>query len=196
VWEDSNEDGINGIGEPLLENITVWLMKDNGSLIDEIETGTGGRYVFDNLSDGDYYLKISPPSEFAFTEMDLGSDDDSDSDFSDVGETDIITLSGETVERHVDAGLKRISKFSSTVYPNPTTQGSVSLRIQSDQNDDEATLLIFDEQGKIKSKLPIDLQGNMDNTVEIDISHLSAGFYYLKINQKRSSQFLKLIKLE
>lgn len=199
VWDDTDANGIYALEELLLENVVVQLMSEDNVMLAEVETDLAGRYVFDNLDDGDYYVSIVAPSSYVFTEKNLGSDDQFDSDFDATGASDLISLSnGDTVERHIDAGLISVGKIApASLFPNPVTGPSVSLSSFKYAEDEVAQLLIFDEQGALHQTIEVQLdtaEGAYEKV--IDISQLPTGFYYLKLNYQRRSEFLKLIKID
>ena len=68
VWKDLNNDGIANTDEPRLANIELILFKDGGDGVkestDDIQIGkdttdTNGHYLFENLSAGEYFVKIN-----------------------------------------------------------------------------------------------------------------------------------------
>ena len=199
VWLDEDEDGLFSFEETLLEGIILQLLNETNSVIDETVTGRAGRYVFDDLDDGSYFIKMALTTEYALTEKDFGLDDINDSDFNADGETELIIFdNGETVERHVDAGLIKEGNFKSTIYPNPTSGDLLNLRSYKDERYQSkiGRLQVFDEQGALKQSVKFDIS-EVDGSYEkaVDISSLPPGFYYLKLDQGRKSEFLKLIKI-
>jgi hypothetical protein len=125
--------------------------------------------------------------------------DQFDSDFDATGASDLISLSnGDTVKRHIDAGLISVGKIApASLFPNPVTGPSVSLSSFKYAEDEVAQLLIFDEQGALHQTIEVQLdtaEGAYEKV--IDISQLPTGFYYLKLNYQRRSEFLKLIKID
>ena len=77
VWQDNNNNGLLDSGEPGVAGAVVQLMNpgdDNaiggtGSAADVqvgalVTTGTDGRYSFNSLSPGSYYLRVLPPNGF------------------------------------------------------------------------------------------------------------------------------------
>jgi hypothetical protein len=71
-----------------------------------------------------------------------------------------------------------------TVFPNPSAE---SISVHGIGNDILAQFSIFDSRGKlIRTKAQIN--------ASIDISDLSNGIYYLKLESKSSTKVLKFIK--
>lgn len=68
IWEDTNGDAIQDLGEPAIFGVTANLYKDDGDgifepLTDDLfigtdTTGVGGTYLFGNLIPGDYWVDV------------------------------------------------------------------------------------------------------------------------------------------
>ena len=58
VWIDSDGDGYQDVGEPVIPYITVSLYS-NGTLVATSETGPDGYYGFGNLTDGNYVVIVN-----------------------------------------------------------------------------------------------------------------------------------------
>ena len=200
IWNDENEDGVFSFDETLQEGMTVQLMSEDDMLLRETVTGKAGRYVFDDLEDGRYYVKVVTSIEYIFTEKNFGLDEQNDSDFNADGSTELIIFdTGETVERHIDAGLIRIGNFNSSIYPNPTSGNQIQLRSYKYARDVNSAgkLLFFDQQGALRKTVWLELQ-EQEGFYEksIDISELPSGFYFLKFSQGRRSEDMKLIIID
>ena len=52
VWDDVNENGLRDNGEPLLQNVTVQLIRATGALVSTTTTDVNGRYQFSNIAPG------------------------------------------------------------------------------------------------------------------------------------------------
>lgn len=90
VWIDSNKDGIQNENEKPLEGVKVELFdKDKKPVKDSegkplvVYTDSKGKYIFDELEAGEYFVKFtltqSQANRYTFTKQDIG-DDDKDSD--------------------------------------------------------------------------------------------------------------------
>ncbi|OBR63517.1 hypothetical protein A7K91_06060 [Paenibacillus oryzae] len=83
VWFDSNDNGIQEAGEPGIQGIEVKLYKDNGAtreLVDTVQTDLDGKYLFDHLEAGNYYVWFQTPSIYDLAKMESsGSTSDNDS---------------------------------------------------------------------------------------------------------------------
>ena len=58
VWIDDNANGVQDDGEEPLPGVTVVLFDAEGAEIDRTETNDDGRYIFDNLTAGDYQVRF------------------------------------------------------------------------------------------------------------------------------------------
>ena len=80
VWEDANANGIQDAGESPISGATVELFSTvdggttvtpavdkNGTAVSSQTTGGDGAYLFTNLPDGDYIVRVTPPSGYSPT---------------------------------------------------------------------------------------------------------------------------------
>jgi len=110
VWHDTNRDGIQNVGEPGIQGVTVTLLDSTGAAIGSTLTDALGYYVFSKLQPGDYAVQF--PS--ALNDGDLvlssaiqGSDStlDSDADTT-TGRTVQVTLAAAENDLTLDAGYQ------------------------------------------------------------------------------------------
>lgn len=87
VWEDLNENGIQEIDEPGLQNVILYLKDNAGILLDSTNTDTNGFYLFDNLVPGVYTLEVKAEEFLTPTVTNIGMDITQDSDGIDQGST-------------------------------------------------------------------------------------------------------------
>ena len=107
VWVDSNGNGVQDGTETGLSGVTVNLMDSTGTTIlgTQITNGTGG-YLFTGLLAGTYRVEFENPTNYAFTGIDAGGNDLTDSDANTTtGLTSVITLTAGQSNLTVDAGL-------------------------------------------------------------------------------------------
>ncbi|WGZ93498.1 MAG: IPTL-CTERM sorting domain-containing protein [Candidatus Thiothrix putei] len=72
IWEDTNKNGKQDAGEDPLAGATVILLDSNGSpakdltgtIVPEVVTDATGKYLFSNLPEGDYSVKVIPPKDY------------------------------------------------------------------------------------------------------------------------------------
>ena len=106
VWADLNVDGIQDTVELGIPGVIVNLYNGN-DIIDAITTtNETGKYLFDNLDPGDYYIEFVLPIGYAFSPKDQGGDDTNDSDANTTtGKTIITTLLIDEDNMTLDAGM-------------------------------------------------------------------------------------------
>ncbi len=107
VWYDLDEDGVQDVGENGIAGVTVKLYKGDGTYVDQRTTTVQGKYLFDELEPGDYYLEFSTlPNGFIFSPQDEGGDDSKDSDADPTtGKTPVTTLDPDENDENWDAGI-------------------------------------------------------------------------------------------
>lgn len=108
VWNDKNSNGIQERGEPGLSGVTVRLLDDNNTILDNATTDTNGYYEFSGQTEGNYSLQfVLKSSNYRFSLVDQGSDDLLDSDANRVtGKTGVFTaFVTDTDDMSWDAGM-------------------------------------------------------------------------------------------
>jgi hypothetical protein len=111
TWIDTDADGVQDPGESPMPGVGVELLDAsgnpaldaNGNPVAAQTTGPDGKYLFDNLSPGDYRIRFTPPSGWTTTAADSSSGSqatDSDANRT-TGVTDVFSIapsaSGDTV---------------------------------------------------------------------------------------------------
>lgn len=106
VWKDTNKNGLQNSNEPGLGGVQVQLYDSDGNVTQTSTTNAQGKYLFENVQPGTYYLKFTVLSGYQFTTRDAGSDDTIDSDADSTGKTIdfTVTIAGETITKW-DAGM-------------------------------------------------------------------------------------------
>ncbi|MGV3244938.1 SdrD B-like domain-containing protein [Staphylococcus sp. 11262D007BW] len=81
VWEDVDQDGIQGSDEreQPLSGVNVTLKNANGEFISSTQTDEEGRYVFEDLDNGDYIVEFETPEGYEETPVGRGTDGSVDS---------------------------------------------------------------------------------------------------------------------
>lgn len=136
VWFDLDRDGVQGgPGDTPVTGATVELLVD-GAVVASQVTGSDGKYLFDDLSAGEYQVRFTVPGFAGFTDIDDGWDD-VDSDAAEVatnplvGITGIIDLAVGEVDLTVDAGVvvevEAVVITTTTTAPPTTTIPPVSV---------------------------------------------------------------------
>ena len=95
MWVDLDADGKQGTNEPGLAGVTVKLLDKAGNVVATQVTQADGKYVFNNLDDGDYSVVVIPPVGYLYT-SNAGDPDtvtaNNDSNCSAEGKTDVFSL--------------------------------------------------------------------------------------------------------
>ncbi|NJL95472.1 MAG: hypothetical protein HC915_17970, partial [Anaerolineae bacterium] len=69
VWFDTNDNGVQSVGEVGVAGVQVTLFRDDGNgvlepstdtLVDTLTTDANGYYLFDNLTPGNYFVRVDP----------------------------------------------------------------------------------------------------------------------------------------
>lgn len=114
VWIDTNDNGLQDPGEPGLNGVMVELLDTLGNVLASTTTadnGTGdpGYYLFSGLLAGNYIVRFTAPTGFAFTIQDAdgqGIDGTKNSKANPTtGETPVIPLATGQTRLTIDAGL-------------------------------------------------------------------------------------------
>jgi DNA-directed RNA polymerase II subunit RPB1 len=106
VWIDADNDGIQDDSEQVLPGVTVQLMQD-GKVIGSTTTDDRGRYMFDELSAGQYQVRFilteKQSAVYSFTRANAGTDDTVESDAdTDTGLTATIVLGENNINLTTD----------------------------------------------------------------------------------------------
>jgi choice-of-anchor A domain-containing protein/uncharacterized repeat protein (TIGR01451 family) len=105
VWKDDNDNGIQDAGETGFPDIKVELHDCTGMLIRESKTDSEGRYLFTDVTKGNYFVKIILPDGYIAGKLNQGQDDAADSDIKTDGQTDCFTFEASADNNSIDAAL-------------------------------------------------------------------------------------------
>lgn len=108
VWHDINGDGIQEDNETLIEGIDVNLLDKNKNIINSTKTDAFGRYEFNDLHEGTYYVNINTSDDFKLFTKKQGTDDTNlDNDFDKDGFTSKIEIKDKVENYSIDAGITK-----------------------------------------------------------------------------------------
>lgn len=117
VWEDLNGNGLQDVGEPGIDGVTVNLLDTGFVLLDTTVTAGGGQYLFTTLPAGSYVIEVVALGGYNFTTPNVGVDDTIDSDTDPLtGRTGTITLASGQSNITVDSGLYRFATITGFVW--------------------------------------------------------------------------------
>ena len=132
IWEDTNVDGVQDVGENSLNNVQVKLLDSNGNPVNdpsnpgapyEVMTDSNGNYLFENIMPGNYIVEVVPPNNYYSSEADQGGDDSADSDFSPADHRVTVTVADNEDKREVDGGLYQTANLSGKVWRDDERNG-------------------------------------------------------------------------
>lgn len=105
VWVDANRNGVQDDDEEGLSNVTVELYEEGGTTaVSTTRTGEDGKYSFNNIDAGTYYLIFKDVLGYARTGSNIGENDvDSDANVE-TGRTELIELEEGQTDNTWDAG--------------------------------------------------------------------------------------------
>lgn len=115
VWYDNNNNGKQDTGELGVKNVRLELYKDGFFTGLTTTTDSTGKYLFTNLTSGNYQVKILPisfPEKYVLSKKPntIGVSDESDSDFEfSTGLSQVITINtailSQTINLTIDGGI-------------------------------------------------------------------------------------------
>lgn len=118
VWLDSNGDGLQDVGEPGTNGVTVELLDNGGNLIDMQVTSGDGHYTFSNLDAGSYSVRVvaaTLPAGMVQTY-----------DFDGVGSANLaaVSLTGGQSRMDVDFGYRGTASVGDRVWLDFNANGA------------------------------------------------------------------------
>jgi hypothetical protein len=108
VWNDTDSDGVQDVGEPGVAGVLLTLFDDRGHNVASATSDAAGEFGFGQLPAGTYRVGAANlPDGFMFTHTGQGRDALSDSDADPVtGRTDAVSLKAGETAPGVDIGLR------------------------------------------------------------------------------------------
>ena len=108
VFEDSNGNGFQEPGEPGIADVAVDLVNANDVVIDRRITDENGNFLFEQVPEGDYYVRFDFPDIYDVTDAfnSTNTENDSNVDNSNgFNTTPIFSLSANETNLSIDLGL-------------------------------------------------------------------------------------------
>jgi hypothetical protein len=134
IWKDLNNDGLQNNGELGVAGVIVELYDNTNPtvVLKSDTTDSAGKYLFTNLTSGDYFVKFSVPANMPTMEIsskqNQGGDDTIDNDFDTNGKSDVVTID-------VNDPLKKdIITVDGAIVNKPNPLGSLGDLIWKDLN--------------------------------------------------------------
>jgi len=170
--------GGSGAGIP---EVLVMLFDQNNNPLAYTITDTSGSFKFDNIAYGTYIVK---PEKTGIVSTQAQTTIDN----SKPSVTLPFTLSGGQIIYGIGDPGANIS-YIGDLYPNPASSQKVSFRVNSLQ-DKTLTLKLFNTLGQAVFQDVVKIDAGA-NTVELDISSLRAGPYFLKVESQGGKPVIK-----
>ena len=161
VWFDEDKDGVQDVGEPGIDGVTVNLYDSVGTLIATTITSGGGLYSFPNLVSADYVVEVVPLVGYLVTGKNLGGNSALDSDIAtDTNRTDTISLGEGEDKTDIDAGLQ-IPVISGNIFQDGDGNNDVSAStgIISTASGTQLHATLLDDVGAVLATTPIAADG-------------------------------------
>jgi len=121
VWLDGNANGIQDLGEPGIDGVTVRLF--TGPTLVTTTVTAGGVYSFTGVAPGDYSVEFVAPANHEPAAQDQGGDDTRDSDADATGRTAVFTLSDGANDQTRDAGFVAFGSIGDRVWRDDDGDG-------------------------------------------------------------------------
>lgn len=124
VWYDYEQDGLQVARDDGVPSTDVFLYDTIDNIVAAITTDSNGRYEFENIAPGDYYLVFEPPNGYNISPQDVGGNDmlDSDADPA-TGRTPIFTANASTTNDKWDVGVYIPTQLGNYVWHDTDGDG-------------------------------------------------------------------------
>jgi protocatechuate 3,4-dioxygenase beta subunit len=177
VFSDSNANGVQDPGEVGINGIDVMLYDSNDNLIETTTTAndgsTDGKYLFEEIPLGNYYLVFDVPADMDITAKDQGGDDSKDSDVDNsqtYGSTSIFELSAGETDLDIDAGVIVTLSIGERVWFDRDGNG---LYDNGESGIDDVVVTLYDGDGQYMDNVSTNFQGLYK------FSNVTPGDYYV-----------------
>ncbi len=155
VWNDMNGNGIQDQGEAGIDNVRVNLYDDNYALID-VQYTIDGRYLFQDVSPGNYFLQTYVDGHELTTVVDnedLGSDGEG---IFVAGSTRLINVASGQIIQNIDFGFRKSGQVCGTVWED--VDGN-NIQDTSEQGLINISVELLDASGEVLLSTMTDMDG-------------------------------------
>ncbi|MEZ5452603.1 MAG: IPTL-CTERM sorting domain-containing protein [Thiothrix sp.] len=194
IWIDANENGVQDLDESPLEGATVTLLDKDGNPVKDLDgndvtaatTGTDGKYLFSNLPEGDYIVRVAPPSGYQVTS---GGADVDDNPANDDNNCAVVGNNVETAPFNLAAGMEPVNDGDTDANTNlsvdcgffqpPAPTHSIGNLVWVDDGNGSGSVAdngLFEDGETRISGIQMELRDKDGNPLS---STLTAGGYYL-----------------
>ncbi|HGO1500950.1 TPA: SdrD B-like domain-containing protein, partial [Staphylococcus aureus] len=154
VWEDTNKNGVQELGEKGVGNVTVTVFDNNtNTKVGEAVTKEDGSYLIPNLPNGDYRVEFSNlPKGYEVTPSKQGNNEELDSN----GLSSVITVNGID-NLSADLGIyKPKYNLGDYVWEDTNKNG---IQDQDEKGISGVTVTLKDENGNVLKTVTTDADG-------------------------------------
>ncbi|HHQ1805411.1 TPA: SdrD B-like domain-containing protein, partial [Staphylococcus aureus] len=154
VWEDTNKNGVQELGEKGVGNVTVTVFDNNtNTKVGEAVTKEDGSYLIPNLPNGDYRVEFSNlPKGYEVTPSKQGNNEELDSN----GLSSVITVNGKD-NLSADLGIyKPKYNLGDYVWEDTNKNG---IQDQDGKGISGVTVTLKDENGNVLKTVTTDADG-------------------------------------
>ncbi|HCZ0039528.1 TPA: carboxypeptidase regulatory-like domain-containing protein, partial [Staphylococcus aureus] len=154
VWEDTNKNGVQELGEKGVGNVTVTVFDNNtNTKVGEAVTKEDGSYLIPNLPNGDYRVEFSNlPQGYEVTPSKQGNNEELDSN----GVSSVITVNGKD-NLSADLGIyKPKYNLGDYVWEDTNKNG---IQDQDEKGISGVTVTLKDENGNVLKTITTDADG-------------------------------------
>jgi protocatechuate 3,4-dioxygenase beta subunit len=159
AWMDLNDNQMRDGGEGILSNVPLVLYTENGVPIDTVLTDQFGKYVFNQLVPGKYYIKAPTFNDKRIIPFNAAINPDNNSDVTNafgIGTTSLITVEiGKTVE-YIDFGYTPLVSVGDFVWNDRNFNG---LQDTSEVGIGNIKVKIFRQNGVLYDSTYTDVNG-------------------------------------
>ncbi|MEZ4984507.1 MAG: SdrD B-like domain-containing protein [Saprospiraceae bacterium] len=186
VWLDEDADGMQDAGEDGIGNVTVILLDENDTQIDQTTTNSVGFYEFTNLEPGTYTVVFTAPNGYEFSPADQNGDAfDSDANVN-TGEAPAVTLESGDNDPTIDAGVYLPATLGDFVWEDEDGDG---LQDPTENGVAGVTVNLIDENGIVVQTETTGANGEylftgiVPGTYTVQFTDLPTGFSFVPANQ-------------
>ncbi|MFK3385631.1 carboxypeptidase regulatory-like domain-containing protein, partial [Staphylococcus aureus] len=154
VWEDTNKNGVQELGEKGVGNVTVTVFDNNtNTKVGEAVTKEDGSYLIPNLPNGDYRVEFSNlPKGYEVTPSKQGNNEELDSN----GLSSVITVNGKD-NLSADLGIyKPKYNLGDYVWEDTNKNG---IQDQDEKGISGVTVTLKEENGNVLKTVTTDADG-------------------------------------
>jgi hypothetical protein len=167
IWIDGNVNGVIDAGEELLYSTGVELYDDGDNLVKTVISDSQGRYLFDQLDEGDYFIKLENiPDTLDYAPV-LGKISDI-TGHNGINSTDMFSLeTGQSLVNFDFGFVKKKGRIGDWVWLDENGNG---LQDSTEQGLNDVKIILYDRSG-------IELQQTLTTNKDGQ-----AGFYYFDVD--------------